>query len=454
MHTMADNMLEPGQVRTGQLIDGDSATPYQSCSLTYQSGQAPVLQIPFVEAEQQFRQTRGWFRDQKPPASLLFRDNIGPVTLSGLRWRGHSGSSFVLGRISADVTIFEAPRKLKAEYKFKKLASKFDGLDDFARFRSIDSDMQFTDTGHRVVVTVEAKDSATWRQNGFTYAIRANAPWSSLGGSEFAVRSEALIETSRFKRATANEHITAQWPIRALLILANGSKLFWRSHHIVDDDFPTWMMAGSPRAASSRGVLLRRTVRDHDQPLPQRADVALPMFHLSDLGTRGLRRWIDLYQDETFRRAIEPTVEVINGASRFLEPQILMMVLGLDAMGHYRDPLRSSKVPLHRQIERCIAATRVDWSAIGPEKGIAKAIANVNNDLKHPDRIHRPDSLEMDLIAGLALVIMRLQLFDLLGLSENLRKSFLTGNAMHQAVKPFKLNSVTIDVDGHFVSAA
>jgi hypothetical protein len=351
------------------------------------------------------------------------------------------------------VVVFGRPRKLKTVYKFKELVSKIDGLDDFAFFRSIDSTVAPTEDGHTVTVTVEAKEKVTCRHGGFTYTILANAPWSATEGQSFTARSETLLETKTSRGASANEHLTAQWPVRALLILVNGRRIYWRNHRVVDDQFPTWMLAGPPREPSLLEIQLRRTIADAQQPEPKRGDVATPMFHLRDLGAKGLRKWLTLYKDETFRRAVEPAVEVINGASRFLEPQVMMAALGLDAMGHYRDQDRASRVPLFKQIQRCVIATQADWSSIGSAKGIAMAIANTNNDLKHPDRLSRPDPLELRLVSDLAIIIMRLQLFDLLELPQSLRDSFLTSNDVLNAIQAFKRNGVSIDDDGAFAYA-
>jgi hypothetical protein len=154
-----------------------------------------------------------------------------------------------------------------------------------------------------------------------------------------------------------------------------------------------------------------------------------------------------LYQDPIIRRAIEPIAEVINGASRFLEPQLLMAALGLEAMGHYRDPNRKPHARLHCQVQRCVEATNVDWSVIGPNEGIAQAIANTNNDLKHPDRPNRPDHLQLSLITRLSLAIMRLQVLDLLRLPD-MSKGFHARGCATEVIRAFDLNGVTIDANG------
>lgn len=444
------NSLFPDDLRTGQLIDEIDGTPYQSCSLSYEHRVGPVLSIPYIERVEQFSHTEEWFQGQ-PPASLIFHDNLGAVTLTGLKVRSRAGHTYVLGRFRADVAVFGQPRELKSEYKFKSMSSRIDGLEDFAAFSSVASEVEESDHGHRVIVVVESKDKIEFDHGAFRYAIRARTPWTSTQGRSFSAAAEAVIETTSSEGATADDHLTAQWAIRALLIMANGKKLYWRGHHILDEQFPLWMLDGSSQVHEPCTVILRRTVEDSEQPEPTRSHVALPMFNLSDLGETGLRKWLDLYQDPVLRRAIEPVVEVINGASRFLEPQILMTTLALDAMGYYRDERRNSNVPLFKQIQRCLDAAAIDLSPIGPALGIARAIANTNNDLKHPDRQQRPDPIHMSLVAKLSTAVMRLQLFDLLDLPDHHRTRYADYGDTQQAIRAFNQAGIKIDEAGRFV---
>ena len=215
--------------------------------------------------------------------------------------------------------------------------------------------------------------------------------WSATFGHSFDATSHAFLTSTRAKGETPEGFLLSQWPIRALLVLAFGTPLYWRDHSVLDDNFPTWMLSGQAREPSNVAVQLQRTAEDTEQPLPSAPDLVLPMFTLRDLGTPGLKRWYRLYDDDVFRRAVEPAVEVINGASRFREPQLIMAAMSLEAAGHYRDPQRRPKRRLEEQIQRCLAATGHDWSAIGTEMGIARAIAKTTNDLKHADRPNRPN---------------------------------------------------------------
>jgi hypothetical protein len=175
------------------------------------------------------------------------------------------------------------------------------------------------------------------------------------------------------------------------------------------------------------------------------------MFQLKDLTEDDLLRWIELDSDPVFRRALEPTAEVLNGAAgTFVEPRLTLAVFALEALGYYLDSGRKRNVPLWQQIERCLAVPGVDWSAIGVQSEIAKAIANVNNDMKHPDRDYQPDAVEMVLAADLAMVVLRLRLAHLLGVKAEVIEKFCRHRTFADAVSAFDRNGVSIH-EGRFV---
>ena len=444
------NNLDPGQVRAGLLIDGVDGTPYQPCTLTHEVGDGPLLAVPFVRGDPQFDAPHSWFRDMaKPPATLLFQDADGPVTLTGLRWRGHRGDPVSVGRLDARIAILAQPRQLQGEYRIRSVLSDIDGLHEFADFNSVSTDYEANEGRLRVHVVVEAKDKIEVEHGNFTLAIRATAPWSVIAGSHFTARANAAIESTSQSGATIDDHIVAQWPVRALLILAFGTSLRWRGHQLRDDQFPLFMLSGDAREAEYVPLLYRRTLEDHQEPEPDRLALVQHMFRLNDLGAEGLHRWLRLYSDPVFRRAVEPAVEVLNGATRFVEPRLTMAVFALEAMGHFLDENRRAREPMHRHIVRCLDAASLDLSALGTPSQVASALANINNDAKHADRPIRPDGVEMGLAASLAMIILRLQLFELLDLDIGLRDRFLRLNPVRHAIEAFELNSVGI-VDDRF----
>jgi hypothetical protein len=445
------NELEPGQTRFGYLVDGRAETPHQAASLTYEEGRGAVLTVPYILGEPQFAATETWFmRRQDMPETLIFWDSDGYVTLTGLHWGGHSFALAAKGRVVPTTVIFGRPRLFSPDYRVRQLGSRLDGLQAFSRFTSLELNDRAEDAD--AVVTLRPSEAVRWRHDGFSFAIRATVPWSGVYGQSFTATADSILESRCSKGRTVAEHVRAQWPLRALLILAFGSELSWRDHWVTDQKFPTWMLDGSTLHGHAMRVQTRRTVADFERSATKPSGYASALFHLQDLGSAGVKRWFRLYGDDVFRRAIEPLVEVINGASRFLEPQLLMTAMALEAMGHYRDAQRQPNRSVESQIKRCIDATGFDWSPIGSTRGIAGALAQAYNDLKHVDRGRRPDGFELSLLTPLAVIIMRLQLFDLLGLSKGARLRF-TASGLHRVLEPFALNGVTISRNGELRGA-
>lgn len=438
--------VEPGQTRVGHLVDG-AATPHQAATLIYEPRLGPLLSVPYIKGQDQFAHSVEWFDSQRPPEALLFSDDRGVVTLTGLRWRGHTGNAYRVGRLSPSATFHGCPRQRKDSYHLRAFTSQIDGLVELTNVGSVEVNEPRTQA-EPITATLKPSQHFRWRHGGYTHEIRTSAVWSARFGQSFDATSQAFLTTTRAKGQTPEEYLVSQWPVRALLVLAFGTPLYWREHSIKDDNFPTWMLNGEAREPSNVAVQLQRTAEDSEQAPPTPSDLMLPMFALRDLGTAGLKCWYRLYDDPIFRRFVEPAVEVINGASRFREPQLIMAAMSLEAAGHYRDPHRRPRQRLEDQVRRCLAATGHDWSAIGTEKGIARAIAKTTNDLKHADRPNRPTGVELAVVTDLAKLIMRMQILDLLRIPARTRDSFVRTNAVYHVVERFRLNGVHVLEDG------
>jgi len=455
------NTLGPGDVRVGHLFDGvDDNVPDQVATLTFDDTRGAELTVPYFWEDEggpnpQYRKAREWFdlQNETLPKSLVYADDKGHVTLTGLHVSGSSIGSMPVGRARAQAVIFGRPRSHQDEYLVEELMSTIDGLEEFAGFRPIDIDHGQAEDGHRrTTVVLDASEVVEWETGGYKYKIKSNLLWH--GGRSFTVDdSRPYISTSREGGATVGDHLEAQWPLRALLVLVHGTKLAWRSHKLRDNEFPLWMMNGSDRGPHAVEVQLAGTIEQHRSPKPTEHSLGLVPLRLSDLGAEGMKRWVVLYADPNFERAIQPAVEVINGASRFLEPQLMMLAISLDYLGYFRsgDGQRRS---MAEHIKKCLDDASLDWPQLGSRDGIAKAIAAVNNDLKHPDRQTSPDSDVLAGITRLAEIIVRAQIFDLLGVDDALRQQFLGYNDARHAVEIFTTNGIAIADDGSFTRVA
>jgi hypothetical protein len=454
------NTLEPGDVRVGHVLeDYEQSDLIQSATLLFDDRGGELKVAYLLESKEhdpephQFLRANAWFKfnDGDLPRTLLFADNRGWVTMTDTRVTGISMGNFPLGQIRARALIFNRPRTIQPEYSVRDFMSTIDGLEAFARFAPITFDMQPKDGGgHRVELVVDAAESVSWTAGGFEYLVHANVSWTGQDGRSFEILdNRPYLQTTREGGATIYEHYRAQQPVRALLTLVHGTALSWRSHRLRDDEFPTWMLDGSDHGPSAVDVILEATVRQHRAEEPDSSAFVFSAFRLHDLGGDGLARWVDLYGDDDFRRAVEPAVEVINGATKFLEPQLMMLAISLDRFGYFRfgDGTRRA---MHEHVQKCLEEAQLDWPEIGSRVGIAKAIANVNNDLKHPDRPEYPETDELAGITRLAEVIARTQLFDLLGLDPKLRTDFLASNDVRHAVQSFTAVGITVNEDGTF----
>lgn len=453
------NELALGDIRVGHIDDGLGEGPVQSGTLTFEEEQGAQLLVAYLRdapdaAAPQFARTSTWFRftgDSKPPKALLFFDSRGIVTLLDNRVGGASLGAYPLGRLRPQVIIFERPRAIKEEYRVRDFKSTIDGLEEFAGFRPIDFDSVSTGDGYKTTIVIEPTERVEWEAGGFHYMIRANIAWAGRDGRRFeVVDSQPYVQTTSETGATPHEHLGAQWSVRALLTFLYGTKLAWRSHQLRDEEFPMWMLSGATRDPVFVDVYLAGTSKQHRWPEP--ASLQPSPVGLTDLGSEGMRKWVELYADEIFERAMQPAVEVLNDATTFLEPQLMMLAISLDRLGQFRhgDERRRG---MWVNIEKCLVDAQLDWPQIGSRRGIAKAISNINNDLKHPGRPRYPGTDELAGAVYLSKIIIRAQMFDLLGLQDELKQSFLQSNDAQNAVAVFTRQGLRVDDEGKVIAS-
>lgn len=440
------NTLTPGDVRVGQLYIAGAADDdtTQSAALTFDERHGATVLVPYVRGESQFRSTEHWFGRSSTPPCVVFADDKGVVTLTGVRWQAQSGSKLVTGRLVADVAIFGQPTRIKNEYKVSTPRSSIDGLSGFSDFRPVK--YEFPVPGEAAVtVSFDESEMCSWRSAGFTYTLKPHVTWSGTEGHQFQAQSTASLVTSKARGASPRDHLRAQWAIRDLLLLAHGKRLAWRSHHIIDDQFPLLTLDGKAHGPDPAETHFAGTLPEHSWP--GLASLAFPALNVRTIGTRGLKKWTDLYSDELFRRAVQPAAEVINGAASFLEPQLMMLASSLDYFGYFRFRDRGKR-RMHESILKCIDDLQLDWPEIGSRIGIASAITRMNNDLKHPDRERRPSSEELACVVRLATLIARAQPIDLLRVNADTTRAFLSSGEAHWVSEIFQQCGIRIADDG------
>ena len=202
------------------------------------------------------------------------------VTLTGLRWRGHTGGTYRVGRLSPSATFDGRPRRLKESYHLREFSSQIDGLKEFTNLGSVDVNKPRYERGTDHC-DLEALHSTSAGAMGGTRTKFGRARCGvQRCGQSFDAKSHAFLTTTRAKGDTPERFLMSQWPMRALLVLAFGNPLYWREHSVVDDNFPTLMLSGDVREPIDVAVQLQRTTEDSEQPPPNSSDLMLPMFTL------------------------------------------------------------------------------------------------------------------------------------------------------------------------------
>lgn len=424
--------------------------------MTFDAARGVEVLLPYFWQQEgglnpHYKRTKMWFATlgEHLPHTLLFQDNLGIVTLLGMRFAGVSGLGASLGRLRANTVIFGRPREVKDEYFVEEIRSTIDGLREFADFQPIRHDTTLEDEGeHRTTVTLRAAEAIEWEAEGFTYRIRSSVRWHAVPGRSFVIDdSRPHLSTSRPDGATPADHLAAQWAVRALLVLIHGRKLQWRSHHVVDDQFPQWMMGGGDYGKHEVPLLFSGTVGQHAEASDEPHSSPILPFTLADVRADGMKKWVELYAEQSFARAIQPAVEVLNGASPFIEPQLMMVASSLERLGAYRygDGRRRT---MAEQIERCLDDCGLDLPAVGSNHAVAQMIAKANNDLKHPDRPNYPDRDLLVAATRLSKLIIRGQLCELLDLPAEARESLLGSSAGRDAVGALAHAGLTLAEDG------
>lgn len=456
-----DNILTPGTIRIGHVFDGeDDGFPAQAAVLEFFEDRGVEISIPYLgehaqEENPQHYKSENWFRSQNAvlPSSFVFVDDRGVVVLSGLRMvrvtGGADGGN--LARVRANVVIFGRPRTQRDVYPVREFMSWIDGLSEFAAFRPVDIEDKWDSAG-RLETTVKFStiEVCKWEFGGFRYKIQSNVSWRGDSSELEIIDSQPFISTEHPSTTSIEAHLEAQMPIRALLILIHGTTLAWRSHQIRDDEFQLRTVANTEVGSYPVDIQLARTVRDHYLPVPEIKDLIHSVFGLSHVGALGLQRWIELYDEPMFRRAVLPAVEVLNGATRFLEPQLMMLAISLDYFGYFRFG-DSKQRGMNISIQKCLIDVGLDFSEVGSHQGIANAISTINNDIKHPDRERAPEHDVLAVITNLAKAIVRAQVLEFLGVEAAVSERFMSYGDGRRAVEYFLRNGITIEDDGTIV---
>ena len=449
-----------GSVRVGYLIDGlDDDIGPQPAAISISERDQIRVQVPTISsamlrdlpgARSLAEKTEAWFRDwgaALPPA-MEYRDADGAILLTGLSIALQRGHGVGEGTLDVDVAILGKPAAMVAEYSIRELESAIDGLHDFSGFRVWRWDEELA-SSHRDLVGLRRHtiEPVKWVSGGFSFALQPRDETVGTEGLRFQLDESTRLVTIHEGGATVREHYQAQRSVRALLVLAFGVPLRWREHWLLDDMFPVRFLSGDLGRPVRTRVLISGTLAEHTMEAPSRAQLAFPAVRLGELTDENLERWTSAYlEDEAFRRAAEPAVEAISLVGMFMETRIMMLASSLEWFGYCGKGRK--RVALPDAIQWTLDCIGIDWVNVGTRKGLAAFAANVNNDLKHPDRENRPASSQLYAAMRLMIMAAQGQLLHKMGVDDAVWQNFWESPNVRRVREVFELNNIRVDGEG------
>jgi hypothetical protein len=463
---MAIEKLTLGDRLTGHLVDGIPGTPYQAAILELSEQYGVRVEVPYVSYDEagQFKHVQEWFRDEAAPTNLVLHTADGPVSFFGNRWTGHSenmGRNVSLGKLSPAETVLSLrDGDLADELRVQTVRSRLDGLNEWTRLTAT-TDEHETDEEHRVqAVTYRlcSPEEVNWRDGKATLSLRAE--WTvaeHTDGYNRAVEfSDNVVLESRFDDGPRSffDHFVAQRKIASLLVFLYGSQISFREHKVQDERFASRLMGGKVYNHPFVELISDRTVRERFTPVPSRKELGRAIAHLQQIGPDGLAEWSEQY--DAWSRFILPSAGVLSRKRAYIEDRVISTSMSLEAAGTMIGERPGEKETYGRDrpstatnIYRCLDLLQITWGKyVASNVGLARAIANNYNDVKHADRGDFPNSEHTYLVSSTNSLLVRLLALDLTGKGDELLEPYRKGDELWDLQQRFDSVGVRVTEKG------
>ena len=468
---MGMRRLEFGESFSGLLIDGVDDTPYVGANfqLTRESGvsvEVPYLSSPGID---QFSHVQSWFRDQAPPTNMLLLTPEGSISLFDVAWSGHSenwgGHRASIGSMRPALAVLgDRDGPLADPLLMGEMRSRMDGLTEWARLTAVSSDTDTDEEGRiqSVTMLLHRDDGIAWQQGDATMTIRAG--WHHSPEQDGYSRSTTVDDNVHIESTFSSgpmpfwDHFVEQRKVANLLVFLFGRPLSFREHKLRDDRFASRMSDGRVYDHPLIEVISRNTYRERRTDVPSKKDLGRPLAHMAQIGAEGLATWSNNY--ETWQRFILPSVSVLGRTGRFIEDVVVSTSMSMEAAGGILGE-RSGEGPTYSHrghkttatyVYRCLDAIDVLWpERIRDRIGLARAIANNYNDVKHYDRGDFPDHDESYIVSEVNQLIVRLLAIHVTGRGEELLAPYREGNGLYEIAQIVDFYRLRVDGDGHWL---
>ncbi|MGN7187531.1 hypothetical protein [Microbacterium enclense] len=444
--------LSFGDSHAGLLSDGVDGTPYAGATLRMDDRSGVEVEISYIphDRAEQFNHVHEWFTTRTPPLNMVFQTPNGPVTLFGNRWRGHterSGLGISSGRIRPDETLLgHLQQPLSAPLLVTRAWSVIDGLNQWTRGTSISSESRTNDEGlvQAVDITVETAVIAHWVQDDAMMRLRGDWGVSHTRNAAFRSTqiSDQVVVESEFKEPRPFfDHLQEHRKLANLLAFIYDHPTPFRAHKVAGNGIPP----------AGRLLISSRTIREYGRPVPESNEFNFPLASFGEIGAQGLEGWATKY--DAFARFILPTAAAFGRDGLFLEDIILSTSMGIEAaggllgyqQGEEATYSRGGKPTTATYAYRCLSFLAIGWGArVYSVTGLARAMANNYNTVKHFDRGDFPDHAETLVISQVNRLVVRLLALRLTGGAEHVVAQFTTPSYRNKALELMELNSLRI----------
>jgi hypothetical protein len=440
---MVIEQLSFGQSLAGLLVDGVDGTPYVVATLTFDEARGVNIEVPYVDHDEtgQFAHVIEWFHSRTPPPNLLFMSTEGPISLYNLRWGGNSspsGATAARGSIRiGEAATAERDGALTDALKMRQVRSWLDGLNGWTSLSSVTTDY-ITEPDGRIsrargyMVKAKSSEPVTWQQGEATLSLEGYWRSSQEGdrhNRRHIIADDVVLESTFPEARLFNDHRAEQRKVADLLVLLFGAQIAFRRHQLRDERFVARVLSGKVVDTPYVDLVSERTFRDRVLPTPDSED--RPLAYLAHIGPDGLAKWADNY--DRWKRFILPAVAVFGPRGSFAEDIVVSTSTSIEAASHLigvrggEETMtgRGGKPTTATHIYRCLHLLDISWpERIGSIEGLAKAIAENYNTIKHADRGDLPDSRQTILISQINRWIVRLLALHLAGQGDELLEDY------------------------------
>lgn len=467
---MAMERIEFGDSIAGLIIDGVEGTPFVGATLRLTREQGVVVDVPYLSssAVEQFEHVRAWFDSQTPPNNMLLLTPQGTFSLFDVQWNGHSenwgGRRTSIGTLRPTLTVLgNRDGPLADPLLMNEMDSRLDGLNEWVRSSAVDEDHVTDDEGRvqEVTLRLHAGEALKWCQGEATMTLRAG--WHHAPEQDGYTRKTTIQDNVTLRSTFESgprpfwDHFVEQRKVANLMVFLFGRLLSFREHKLRDDRYTARMNDGRIYDYPPTEIVSRATYRERRIDVPSRKELRRPLAHMVQIGEVGLETWSDNY--ETWERFILPSVSVVGRKGGYIEDVVISTSMSIEAAGSilgrqpgenatYSDGGRKTTATY---VYRCLETLNVLWpERIRDRLGLARAIANNYNDVKHYDRGDFPEHSETYAVSEINQMIVRLLAIHVTGRGDDLLATFRAGNDLYELKQVLDSYGLTVTVDGHW----